>query len=58
MLNGGLKFGLELVENDGDLEIREIGYEGGFNWVGYLGDCLKGGFNESGEEYREKKGRV
>lgn len=58
MLNARLKFALDLLENHPDLQITEIAYQAGFNSLRYFRHCFKARFNQTPQEYREKKGSV
>lgn len=56
MLNARLKYALDLLENHPDLQITEIAYQAGFNSLRYFRHCFKARFNQTPQEYREKKG--
>lgn len=58
MLNARLKYALDLLENHPDLQITEIAYQAGFNSLRYFRHCFKARFNQTPQEYREKKGSV
>lgn len=58
MLNARLKYALDLLENHPDLQITEIAYQAGFNSLRYFRHCFKARFNQTPQEYREKKGSL
>ena len=58
MLNARLKYALDLLENHPDLQITEIAYQAGFNSLRYFRHCFKARFNQTPQEYREKRGSV